>query len=577
MVSQDDFVSAVRAEYLNEAAFLLDRCEAALLGLETSADRTSDLAELFRALHTIKGSGASVGFECLVQLAHVMEDLLSLIRTRPDVVTTDLVSLLLRGVDALNERVKGHKEGRIIVWDASSLMQEFQIVATRLSAANQIIPFGDAAPPKSEPGFGFFDDEPAAPTKSDPKAAAPAASEAAPASAPPAKSGASIKVDAQRIDAVLDVVGELVIAKSQLLSRLDESRIDPALQGAAALLDTIVRDLQDRAMSIRMTPLKPLFLKLQRLARDLSLRCGKKIEFVMAGDDTELDRLMVDELADPLMHMMRNAIDHGIEVTEKRQRAGKPETGIISITARQVGGRVEIEMRDDGGGLPKGKIIAKALERGLIASPPASDREAFNLIFKPGLSTAEKVSDVSGRGVGMDVVKTNIERLHGTVEVRSEEGRGTTFILSLPLTAAISDGILVTVAGQPLLVPIDSVRDLAEPESKLLDKNGGLGRDIIRLKGRILPLVDLHDLVARPRNEGSSPMLVVVESEGRQAALLVESIIGQMQVVLKPLTSELCRGRGLAGAAIMGDGRVALVLDVQSLLIDAKEAEKEAA
>lgn len=561
MTTQDEFVTALRAEYLDEATCLLERCEESLLGLEATGDKAGALAELFRALHTIKGSGAAVGFDDLVRLAHVMEDLLSLLRARPEAVTTELVSLLFRGSDLLKARVRQHKERKPGNWDVSELTVELASASQALNDATQVIPF-DAKPKADELGYGFFEDPAPAALPS----VLPECKESTP-SAKQAPSG-SIKVDAQRIDAVLDMVGELVIAKSQLINRLAEHKADPALQSAAALLDTIVRDLQDRALSIRMTPLKPAFLKLQRLARDLSLRCGKKVEFVMAGEDTELDRTMVEELADPLMHMMRNAIDHGIEGAAQRKAAGKPETGTIRLVARQVGSRVEIEMRDDGGGLSKERIVAMALDKGLIASGEISDRDAFSLIFRSGFSTAEKVSDVSGRGVGMDVVKTNVERLKGTVEVRSEAGQYTSFVLTFPLTAAISDGIQIKVGEQAFLVPIDSVRDLAEPESPLEDRTAGLGHDVVRLKGRILPLVDLRRLAAAGSRR-SSPMLVVVEAEGKQAALVVDQVVGQMQVVLKPLCNELCRTPGMAGAAIMGDGKVALVLDVTSLLSSA--------
>lgn len=609
MTTQDEFISTLRAEYLDEAAYLLERCEETLLCLENSTDRGAALADLFRALHTIKGSGAVAGFDCIVGLAHVMEDLLSLLRNYPKATTTELVSLLLQGLDVLKERVKACKLGRVEAWDVTELKERLIEAAEHLKDAKAVIVFDDGKaatqsnaekshPLESEPNaaFGFFDEEPAEPVvtekvtseqiliekaATEPVVTEKAVLDTAPTKESPATTAklgaASIKVDAQRIDAVLDMVGELVIVKSQLLTRIQEKRLDPELQSAVALLDTIVRDLQDRALSIRMTPLKPTFLKLQRLARDLSLRCGKKIEFVMSGEDTELDRTMVEELADPLMHMMRNAIDHGIESAEKRRAAGKNEIGTIRILARQVGGRVEIEMRDDGGGLPRDKIIAKALEKGLIDSPDLSDREAFHLIFKPGFSTADKISDVSGRGVGMDVVKTNIERLRGNVEVRSEAGQYTSFVLSLPLTAAISDGILMIVGGRPFLVPIDAVRDLAKPENPLESRGTGVGHDVVRLKGRMLPVVTLHQWVDNTLKPQSNGMLVVVESEGRQAALLVDEVIGQMQVVLKPMANELTRCPGVAGGAIMGDGRVALVLDVQGLLFAVNGAERAAA
>lgn len=562
-MSSDDFIEALRKEFLEEAGYLLEQCEEALLGLDDEARRPEQLANIFRAAHTVKGSGAAVGFEDLVGFAHRFEDCLALLRMSPQLLTTELTSLFLRVVDALKQRVQQLRQGGDAPWDPKELMLEL----TAATHALQAPALGLSKPPAEAPAFGFFDEAPPAQARSAPPP--PPTGEAA-----RDGGGNSIRVDCQRIDSFMDIVGELVVVKSQLFNKVASYATDSGLQTIASLLDTIVRDLQDKALSIRMTPLKPLFLKLQRLVRDLSIKVDKPVTFAMAGEDTELDRTMVELLADPLMHMIRNSVDHGIEPPERRRAAGKSDTGLVTLAARQIGGRVVIEVRDDGGGLDRGRIVAKAIERGLV-SPESelSERDAYALIFQPGFSTAEKVSDVSGRGVGMDVVKTNIERLKGTIDIQSAPGEGTTFFVSLPLTTSITDGILVDVGGQPLVIPMDGVRDLVP-----IDQVIPFGTDgqLLQVRGNILPMLDLSKVLTAGRRsrvvrlrQGRS-MAVVVEGAGRRQALVVEAVVGQMQVVLKPLGAGLSEVPGVAGAAILGDGRVALVIDLATLLSQAQ-------
>jgi two-component system chemotaxis sensor kinase CheA len=615
----DEFTAKLRTEFLDEARFLLEQCEEALLSLEQAPDKAKELAEIFRVAHTVKGSGGAVGFKDLVEFAHVFEDCLSVLRNAPQLVTSDVVSLLLRNVDALKARVLSYQLGSDAPWDPRELREETAGVTRALS--------GKEPEARTSPGFGFFDD-PAAheglPSRSTPvtapsidadaACAGPAAACPEPAPSPEATpkdatpkdvtpkdvtskeafspkeagataaaagkpSGGSIKVDAERIDGVLDVVGELVVVKSQLLNRLGDYQNDVALQSIASLLDGIVRDLQGRALSIRMMPLKPLFLKLQRLVRDLSLRFGKKVELHMIGEETEIDRTTVEQLADPLMHMMRNAIDHGIEPLETRLRVGKREVGSVTLEARQAGGRVVIEVRDDGAGIPRDRVLKKAVDRGIVTKDQAasmSDKDVFNLIFAPGFSTAEVVSDVSGRGVGMDVVRTNVERMKGTVDLASQPGLGSTFTLSLPLTASIADGIMVEISGQPFVIPMDAVRELVDAKSVQRAANASRHQGVVTIRDRVLPHIDLARTLTpeHERATGAPGMLVVTEVLGRTVALGVEAVVGQMQCVLKPLGTLLGRPPGVSGAAVLGDGRVALVLDVHGIVEEALTASR---
>jgi two-component system chemotaxis sensor kinase CheA len=578
----NDLTTLLRAEFLDEAAYLLEQCEGALLRLEDDADRVAGLAEIFRVAHTIKGSGAVVGFVDLVELAHAFEDCLVTLRTAPQMMTTDLTSLLLEAIDALKDRVAGLKRGDSGAWRPAALI-------ARLQAAASLLGKPVAPPPTvASAGFGFFDDEPLPLPE-----AVPDLAPAAPAAATGAKERAqvavtSVKVDSRRVDGVLDTVGELVVAKSQLLNKLSAYPADLGLQAVAALLDGIVKELQDKALGIRMTPLKPLFLKLQRLIRDLSLRFGKPVEFTMAGEETEIDRTMVEALADPLLHMMRNAIDHGIESPAVRLAAGKSKVGGVRVAARQAGGRVLLEVSEDGAGIDRARVYAKAQSRGLLPAGRAlesmTDKEVFALLFAPGFSTAEVLSEVSGRGVGLDVVKTNIERLKGTIEIDSRPGAGTTFTLSLPLTTSITDAILMRVDGQSYAIPMDVVREMVARSNLTVVECGPRGR-AARIRDRLIPLIDLKDIVAAAGAAGPAAadrrqrMVVVVEHETGLHGLLVDEIVGQMQIVMKPMSSALGGVRGVAGAAVMGDGKVALVLSVAEIVRPgvAGEAERRVA
>lgn len=552
-----EFVKLLRVEYLDEASFLLEQAEASLLAADNESVRADELGKLFRTMHTVKGSGAAVGFRELVDFAHALEDALTTLRAAPKLLTSEVTSVLLKGVDALRRRVSSLRKGAVAPWNVEELSKEVRAVSAGLEAGKRAIAAESAS-------FGFFDEEPQG--SASPK-------QMALANASQRDDIPVLKVDARRIDGFMDTVGELMVAKSQLLDRVGSYSGDQGLNAVAALLDSIVRELQDKALSLRMTPLKSLFLKLQRQVRDLALAMKKPITFTMMGEDTELDRAMVDALADPLMHMIRNCVDHGIESAENRVAAGKAPQGHVRIAARQAAGRVVIDVIDDGGGVRREAVVKKAVSAGLIKVEDGarlSDRDAIRLIFHPGLSTAEKITDVSGRGVGMDVVKSNVDRLKGTIEIESRPGHGTTISLSLPLTTSITDGILMTLAGQPLVVPIDLVQDLVPAER--LQPYGPTGF-VVEVRGSILPVIDLFEVVSaargdlptRRRNQGRG-MLVVVESEGRRVALAVESVLGQMQLVLKPLGSILREVPGVAGAAILGDGRVALVLDLPTLL-----------
>ena len=380
----------------------------------------------------------------------------------------------------------------------------------------------------------------------------------------------SIRVGIDKIDALINMVGELVITQS-MLSQLGEdfdiSRLD-RLQDGLAELERNTRELQESVMRIRMLPISFVFNRFPRLVHDLSSRFGKAVALEVSGEQTELDKTVMEKIGDPLVHLVRNALDHGIETPEARAAAGKPETGTLSLNAYHQGGNIVIEIADDGAGLNRERILAKARERGLVGEDEAlDDDQVHELIFQPGFSTADVVSEISGRGVGMDVVKRNITALGGTIEVRSEAGRGSTFTIRLPLTLAILDGQLVQVGGQTFVIPLVSII-----ESLLIDTgrtNAVAGRArVYKLREDYIPILCLHELFnLRPgTSDAGSGLLVVVEGDGHRIGLVVDDLLAQQQVVIKSLETNFRKVDGLSGATILGDGTVALILDVAGLV-----------
>lgn len=375
----------------------------------------------------------------------------------------------------------------------------------------------------------------------------------------------TIRVDLDRVDRVSDMASEIAITQASVLQHLDEelTQANPELARGLEVLSQQTRMLQDAIMSIRAQPVKSVFSRMPRLIRQLEDEVGKKVKLDMLGENTEIDRTIIEQLADPLTHMIRNSVDHGIETPEEREKAGKPRDGTIVLSAEQVSGRIEIKIKDDGGGIRRDRVLKRARERGLVAMDAhPTDDEIDNLIFAPGFSTAETTSNISGRGVGMDVVRSNIERMGGRVSVRSTPGVGATILLSLPLTLAVLDVMLVHVGTQPYVVPLSSVIEsmtLANAPISSLPS----GESIVKFRGEYAPIVDLASVFGEAAGEEDSRFLIMCDAEGdRRLGVLVDAMLGQQQVAIKSLESNFGRVPGLAGATIMGDGRVALIVDV---------------
>jgi two-component system chemotaxis sensor kinase CheA len=448
------------------------------------------------------------------------------------------------------------------------------------SLSREELTHAETGPTSSEPALVYFDDEPApvaepvaaeavapaAPRAAPgtPAAAAPIAAASAPASPPrgaaqTSSDGRTIRVDADRLDQLIDLVGELIIASAsaELVSR--RAGI-PELREANSSVSTLVESLRDRALQLRMVKIGATFSRFQRVVHDVARELGKDIVLEIAGEDTELDKTVVEKLGDPLTHLVRNAIDHGIESADKRLARGKPARGTVKLNAFHDSGSIVIEVSDDGGGLDRDRIMAKAVERGLVdPSHTLTDREIFALVFEPGFSTAEKVTNMSGRGVGMDVVKRNITAFRGTVELRSEVGVGTTVTVRLPLTLAIINGFLVSVAGTSFVIPLDAVEECVaytcEP-----------GSTYASLRGEVLPLVHTRELFALDGPRSIRQNIVVIRHGAQRAGLVVDHLMGEFQTVIKPLGKVFAHIQCLSGSTILGNGEVALIVDVPAIL-----------
>jgi len=447
---------------------------------------------------------------------------------------------------------------------------------------------------EEDKGWGLFEDAPGAPgapgalgaplsaaASATPATAAPAAAPAVAgqASRPAARAegkapaaaldAGTIRVSVEKVDQLINLMGELVITQAMLAQ--NSAQLDPAvcqaLLAGLSALDRNTRDLQEAVMSIRMIPMQTVFSRFPRMLRDLAAKLGKEVELVTQGEATELDKSLVEKITDPLTHLVRNSCDHGIEMPAERRARGKPEVGTITLAASHQGGSIVIEVKDDGKGLSRDKLIKKARERGLHAPDSMTDGEVWGLIFEPGFSTAEVVTDVSGRGVGMDVVKKNIASLGGTVEIDSAEGYGMRVAVRLPLTLAIMDGMSVGVGEEVYILPLSSVVESFQTEGELVKTIGGSGR-VVEVREEFMPVVELDTLLNVPRDKPApgQPIMIVVEAEGGRIALVVDELLGQQQVVVKNLEANYRKVKDISGATIMGDGRVALILDVGSLV-----------
>ena len=606
-----------------EAQDLLQDIEQGVLVLETDPSNATTINTLFRAFHTFKGNLGVMKLVVLQQLTHELESLLDAARRGTFQLGRESFDVILAGEDVLKRYVEelskllGSPDQKTtiplpiprLIAKVRGLLAEGRSAAP---AAPPTPPAKPAAPAAAKPqpvaapstaavpAPATVATEKVAPAPVKPPqpavAPAPAATAVAPvpaaplsaplepapadsasaAAAPKAQQRSSastasgiVRVDTLKLDSLIDLVGELVIAQSMVVQNTEVTTVnDGHLSRSLGQLRGITSDLQRTAMSLRMVPIRNTFQKMARLVRDLALQQGKDIQLVLQGEDTELDRTIVEELGDPLIHMIRNSADHGIEPADQRLAKGKAAAGTITLRAFHQGGLIVIEIKDDGRGLNPDRIRAKAIERGLIREDESLDEESiFELIFAPGFSTAEQVTDLSGRGVGMDVVRRNIEKMRGTVEIQSVVDRGTTFTISLPLTLAIIEGLLVGVGDQRYIVPTLSVRESFRPLPGMVSTVQGRG-EMVSVRGRLTPMLRLGRHLNTPSRavDPTQGIVVVVESGQESRCLFVDELIGKQEVVIKSLGDMFRNQTEFAGAAILGDGRVGLILDINSLV-----------
>lgn len=611
--------------FFEESAEHLSEMERLLLALDMESPDAEDLNGIFRAAHSIKGSSGIFGFTDITEVTHILETLLDKVRNGKLALQVEMVDVLLEAGDVIREQINGHQNGGAVdaVRVAATCEKLTQLAGGQVSAAPKVKPTPAPEPvvtPSADDSFGFFE-EPAKFASEDlsygffvdvpeePHAAAPAAHDedagfgffvdlpevapeishgdtptaqaasvalpkppvadvkkAAPKAAPV---DTSIRVGVEKVDQLINFVGELVITQAMLAQT--GQHLDPVihekLHFALSQLERNTRDLQDSVMSIRMLPINFVFSRFPRVVRDLSSKLGKQVELVMTGENTELDKGLIEKIADPLTHLIRNSIDHGVEDPETRVASGKPAQGTIHLSAFHQGGSITIEVRDDGRGLNREKLLAKATERGIPVSADMPDQDVWQLIFAPGFSTAKEVTDVSGRGVGMDVVKKNIQSLGGRVELSSEEGAGMKVSIRLPLTLAILDGLSVAVGQEIFIIPLTYIIESLQPATQDIRTLGGTER-VISVRGTYFPLIPLHQLlnIDSQVTEPDKGIVVLLEADDKKVALLVDELLGEHQVVIKSLQANYRRVQHMAGATIMGDGKVALILDVDSLV-----------
>ncbi len=551
------------ADFIAESREHLASIESRMLTLEQNPADADAIHSVFRAFHTIKGLAGFLDFAVIHEVAHELETLLDLARNGALAITPAVVDGVLDSVDYLKAAIDAVESAA--AGNAPRPLADHRALLECIHALTA----GDGE--RARP----VDSSRETPAHS--RALTQHATETAPKESlnGNAKSRDTfwVRVDTAKLDYLMDMVGEMVIAQSLIRHNRSLASVqDSRLQADLAQLARTTNEVQRTAMAMRMVPMGHLFQRTARLVRDLSRKAGKRVEVETRGEDTELDKTIAEELADPLLHMVRNAIDHGIEPPEVREAAGKNPTARLRLAAYHQGGQVVVEIADDGRGLDREKILKRARQNGLAsAEAQLSDTEIYHLIFEPGFSTADQVTDLSGRGVGMDVVRKHVQKLRGRIEIQSTPGQGATFLLKLPLTLAIIEGLIVMVGSHRYIVPIFAVKEMLRPTADLLSTVQGRG-EMALVRGKLLPVVRLYRRFAvEPRSaDACDGLLIVAESEDRRFCVLVDDLIGKQEVVIKSLGPMLKNISGIAGGAILGDGRVGLILDMNGIFEGAR-------
>ena len=583
-ISEED--REILSGFVMESLESLETVEVCLMDLEQNPGDIESINSIFRSFHTIKGVSGFINLDRINRLAHGAENLLEKARNGEIVIGAAIIDIILESVDVIKKLIEGVQYGMEngvsldIGLDITSLLNridaiEMEVDQVRGKPIGEIlIQKNEITPQKLDKGLERQKQEPdkkigqiLVEDKSVESKAVVAALR------DQNKTGQrhlelQVRVDTKKLDNLVDLTGELVIAQSMLRQNpAILSSADQHLMHNLGQLNQITSNLQTTAMSMRMVPIKSTFQKMIRLVRDLAKNSGKEVNLKMSGEDTEIDRNVVDELYEPMVHMIRNSVDHGIEMPDERIKAGKSKSGEIQLLAYHQGGNIVVEISDDGRGLDKDRIIEKARAKKLMTDESKlSESEIYNLIFQPGFSTAREITGVSGRGVGMDVVKRAIEKLRGKVEINSRPGRGSTFIIRLPLTLAIIEGMLVRVGKEKYVIPALAILESLRPSREQYSKVKGKG-EMVLSRGKLIPLIRLNQIF-KVECDAIHPwegLVVVVEHDGRQMCVLLDELLGKEEVVIKSLGEVLKDITGISGGAIMGDGRVGLILDMAGL------------
>ena len=550
----DDFEKELKIGFLDEAAQAITETEQCFLSLESNQDQVENINKIFRLAHNLKGSSKAVGFIQFGEFTHEFESFILKIKNNQISINQTVVSLLLEGNDFLMQMVNSLKENLDSQFQFSDLLTKFKNPPT-VNTSSEPEPAAITLPEVEIPVQKVEEVE-----------LAFVSEEKKVAKKPVATAEENIRVSIAKLEKLVNFVGEMVILHSVIKEKAAASQ-SVALMKTIHELEKVGKEIQEISMGLRLVPIKPVFQKMNRIVRDTASALGKNVDLVLQGEETELDKTILEKINDPLTHLVRNAVDHGVESPEKRQQVGKTEKANVYLRAFNRSGRLMIEVQDDGGGLNPEFLINKAVQKGILKQgTQLSDKDAYNLIFAPGFSTKEVVTDVSGRGVGMDVVKTNIQDLGGEVIIDSQLGQGTKFQISLPLTLAIMEAMTVTYSGQKFVIPLSHVHETVPTKDYVIQKSQLMG-DVLLLRGENIKLVRLGDLFGiRSSNSTDNMITMVIRTGVTPFAILVDDILSQGQVVVKTMSPELSGIVGVSGSTILGDGKPALILEPADLL-----------
>lgn len=563
-MNNDDMQELVQ-DFLVETNEIIENLDHDLVELESNQNDLELLNKIFRGAHTMKGSSSFLGFNKLAELTHHAEDILNKLRKGEMVVTREIMDTLLEFVDKTKQIISDIENGTDTT-DCTSVIEDLKLASegkltskTKNTSAAQAPQAASAPQPAQAPV---------------PKPQAAPKQEAVKPTHQAAQVEQTIRVDVSRLDSLVNLVGELVLSRNmlsqiagELENKFENEYLVEQLLVATNSIGMNTTELQLAIMKTRMIAIGKVFNKFPRVVRDIARDTGKEIELIISGEETELDKQVIESIGDPLLHMVRNSCDHGVETPEVRLAKGKPRMGTVNLSAYHEGNHVVIEIKDDGAGMDPDKLKRKAIEKGVITVDEANsmdDKQAFSLIFKPGFSTAEKITNISGRGVGMDVVRTNIEKLNGIITIDSKINEGSTFYLKLPLTLAIIQALLVEVAGETFAIPLASVVETVRITNEEI--HSFEGREVLKLRDRVLSLIRLDEAFALDELEQDEIYVVVVALAEKQLGFIVDKLIGQEEIVIKSLGDYLGGNPGIAGATITGDGRVRLILDVAGVI-----------